>query len=376
MPRYHIDDNKEVVKCRSWLRSCKFKDYETESSAKQALVLQNAEEEYEAAKKYVRDKFANKDATRSFCTVDFSGMNKKRTLRKYMNELEAEFYSKGESPDFFSCRSQLRQWSASGNSSSQKVFVSRTPVPDYDEAVITSKWSLRVQPAGGWKPNNDIVYELDLHNNFENEMVRAERIIRETVIANINNKSSQLPMNEIDDEAKFMVDQLGLAYSTIEELDTERGSFVSWHTAEGYGNFADTGVMDLRVNVNYQTSSFTSRIFHDFIHTNKYYEAIFPSPIDIRVFDNELGKCDNSWGIRCTKGLWRMYAQIGDQSYVEDVKNPQHAYETMKDFIKHNMATNDDETVEEKAVFVRDLVSGVSDSIESFVKWKEENPLY
>ena len=167
-----------------------------------------------------------------------------------------------------------------------------------------------------------------------------------------------------------------MAYSTIEELDTERGSFVSWNTAEGYGNFAKTDITNLQVNVNYQTSSFTSRIFHDFIHTNKYYEAIFPDPIDIRVFDNELGQCDNSWTIRCTKGLWRMFAQIGDQMYVEDVRNPQHAYETMRDFIKHNMRTNDDETVEEKAVFIRDLVSGVSDSIQSFVKWKEENPLY
>lgn len=374
MTRYHINDDKEVVQCRSWLRSCKFKDYETESDAKEALLLQNTAEEYEAAKSSVREKFSNDNATRSFCMVDFSGMNKKKSLRNYVNELEAEFYSKGKSPDFFHCNSQLRQWNVSGNSSSQKVFVSRIPVADYEEAVITSKWSLRIEPAGVWNRDNHITYELDLHNDFKNEMIRAEHIVRETVIANMN--GSQMPVNEIDKEAKFMVDQLGLAYSTIEELDTERGSFVSWNTAEGYGNFAKTDITNLLVNVNYPISSFNSRIFHDFIHTNPYYEARFPAPIDIRVFDNELGRSDNAWAIRYSNGVWKMFARIGEDKYVEEVQDPQHAYEVMRDFIKNNMLTNDDETVEEKAVYIRDLISGVNASLQSFIKWKEENPLY
>ena len=376
MPRYHIDGNDEVVKCSAWIRSCKFKDYATEKEAKEALLLKKASEEYEADLAYVQKKFSI-DSARSVCLVDFSGMNRKNTLRKYMNKLDQEFYSQGKSPDLFSVRSQVRQSNISTNSSSfQRAEIVRTPIPDYKNAVVKSEWKLNIIPIGMSVVAGDgIVYDLDLHNNFQVEMDRAERILRETVIANMG-KSPRMTMDDIDYEAKFMVDQLGLAYSTIEELDTDRGSFVSWNTAEGYGNFAKTDITNLLVNVNYQTSSFNSRIFHDFIHTNPYYEARFPDPIDVRVFDNELGQCDNSWTIRCTRGLWRMFAQIGDQMYVEDVKNPQLAYETMRDFIKNNMLTNDDETVEEKAVFIRDLVSGVSDSIQSFVKWKEENPLY
>lgn len=376
MARYHIDRNDEVVKCSAWIRSCKLKDYATEKEAKDALLLKKASEEYEADLAYVQKKFSI-DSTRSVCLVDFSGMNKKNTLRKYMNKLDQEFYSQGKSPDLFSVRSQVRQSNISTNSSSfQRAEIVRTPISDYANAVVKSEWKLNIKPIGMSVVAGDgIVYDLDLHNNFQVEMDKAERILRETVIANMG-KSPQMTMDDIDYEAKFMVDQLGLAYSTIEELDTDRGSFVSWNTAEGYGNFAKTDITNLQVNVNYQTSSFTSRIFHDFIHTNKYYEAIFPDPIDIRVFDNELGQCDNSWTIRYSKGVWRMFARIGEDRYVEEVQDPQHAYEVMRDFIKHNMATNDDETVEEKAVYIRDLISGVNTSIQSFIKWKDENPLY
>lgn len=376
MPRYHIDRNDEVVKCSAWIRSCKFKDYATEKEAKDALLIKKASEEYEADLAYVQKKFSI-DSSRSLCLVDFSGMNKKNTLRKYMNELDQEFYSQGKSPDLFSVRSQVRQSNISTNSSSfQRAEIVRTPIADYTNAVVKSEWKLNIKPIGMSVVAGDgIVYDLDLHNNFQVEMDRAESILRETVIANMG-KSPRMTMGDIDYEAKFMVDQLGLAYSTIEELDTDRGSFVSWNTAEGYGNFGTSEIDNLLVNVNYPISSFNSRIFHDFIHTNPYYEARFPAPIDIRVFDNELGRSDNAWAIRYSNGVWKMFARIGEDKYVEEVQDPQYAYEVMRDFIKHNMATNDDETVEEKAVFIRDLVSGVSDSIQSFVKWKEENPLY
>lgn len=369
MTRYHINEKDEIVKCKVRFRKCKFNDFESKKEAHEALFLKKASIKYENDQKYVREKFSMVDPSRSFCTVDFSGLKPKKSVRKYMNELEKEFYSKGKTPDFFFCNSQIIQSNISYNRSHQRVHIRRIPTSDYENAIITSRWRLEVSSSGNF-PTEKVDYELDLHNSFENELLRARSIISETILAN----SEIITVEELEAETDFMIYQLATAYTTIEELDpySHNAVFKTWVNAENYGSFAKSDLNNLTVNVNYQNSSFNPRIFNEFLHGNHYYEAIFPENIDIRVYDDEYGASSNSWTIRLHKGTWKIFVTINEKMHGEEIKNAEHAYTIIKDFVKNYMLTNNDETVEEKSIFVRNLVAGIDDSINLFINKRKQ----
>lgn len=363
--KYHIDVNGDIVECRAKLRGCPRTDYSTIEAASAALFLQKTATDLEAARENVKKVFSNPDTKRMTATTDFSGINPKQTMRDFADKVDNEFYATGKEPEFYSVHSQLKQNNMYYDSSSQKVFIKRIPVPDYDDGVITSKWSLEIEPSSKEYAKKNTKYELDLHNDFDREIVRAEDIIRESVIANSTHYTTS---EDVERQTRFLKNQLIDAYFMVEE--ETQGPQKLWSRIDGYGTFAKSDPAELIVNVDYQHSAFRGKIFERFLNENGHYQALTPE-IDVRVYDNETNQSKNSWGVRYHQGQWYVETRVNNEFNHKPVDSGEEAYSYLNSYIKNYMKTNDDATADKKARYASDLITDIDLAVSSFIKKKE-----
>jgi len=363
--KYHIDVNGDIVECRAKLRGCPRTDYSTVEAASAALFLQKAATDLETARENVKKAFSNPDTKRMVALTDFSGINQKETMRDFADKVDHEFYSTGKEPEFYSLHSQLKQNNMYYNDSSHKIFIKRIPVPDYDDGVITSKWFLETELPNNNYARKTVKHDLDLHNDFEREIVRAEDIIRESVISNstVNTNSE-----DIERQTKFLKRQLIDAYFMVEE-ETE-GPQKLWARTDGYGTFAKSDPTSLIVNADYQHSAFRGKIFEQFLNENGYYQALTPE-IDVRVYDNETNQSRNSWGVRYNQGQWYIETRVNNEFHHQPVNSADEAYGYLNSYIKNYMRTNDDKTAHKKASYASDLITDIDLAVTNFIKKKE-----
>lgn len=359
--KYHINANGEVAECKAFLTTCPFKDYSTQEAAHSALFLQKAANDLDTARENVRKIFNTSKPVLSI--ADLSGIDKTRTARDYADKLDRNFFAEGKEPELYSIYSQLKQDNFFYDKTKQKIYISSIPAPDYDNGEIVNKWFLEVEKANARPNDKKIRYELDLQNDFTREIVRAEDIIRETVIANSNHSTAP---EIINNQTNFLKKQLIEAYYLVEE---EKGNSAElWYQHEGYGTFKNSTRDKLAVNVDYQHSTFRGKIFDNFLNTNKDYDAVAPDEVDIRVYDNETGESTNSWGVRLNKGQWYIEARVEGKISHQPVNNADEMYGYLKRYIQNYMKTNDEETASKKAVYASDLMTDINLSLEKFTK--------
>lgn len=363
--KYHIDVNGEVVECRAFLRDCPRTDYSTIEAAVSANNFQKAATELENARKNVQEAFKNRDKLSSYTDTDFSGTDKRKTMRKYIDKIEQNYYSSGIEPELFTVSSQLKQDNISYTNAHEKVSIVRLPVPDYDNGTISSVWKLSIEPSKNSYNQEPVEYELDLHNDFQREMTRAEDILRETVIANSNMSTSR---ESIEEQTNFLTKQVADAYTLIEE--EAQGPSQVWTNAEGYGTFANSDPMNIVVNADYEHTGFRGKTFERFINNNKYYDAMMPS-IKLRVYDNETGNSKNAWGVRLYEGKWFIETRTNGSFYHHPVKSAEEAYAYVYEYVETYMKTNDENTAEKKANYASDLITDIDIAISNFIKKKK-----
>lgn len=207
-------------------------------------------------------------------------------------------------------------------------------------------------------------YELDLHNNFESAMVKAEDIIRENVIANGNYR---VDADTVKDQTQYLSTQLRKAYFAAEEEASDISKV--WGTHEGYGTFGKSDPQTIHVNEEYEHSAFRGRMFEKFLNSNPYYKTLTPET-NIRVYDNESGSSENGWSVRYINGQWNVEVLSNGKRYRNAINSAEQGYDFIYRYVQKEMKTNDEETARRKATYVSDLITDINLAMSNFVKKK------
>lgn len=361
--KYHIDANGKVVPCQAFLRKCPRVDYNSQEAAYSAMYLQEEGRKLEEARAQVEKVMRDPNAHSAFIAADFTGDGHGKNTRKFAQKIDEEFFAKGEYPEKVYAVVPLNRKYINNKKNPLPLSLHRIPVADYDEGVITGRWTLETENKD--RKIDPIV--LDLENDFENEKDRAERYIRDVIMRTAPRDSDPKFINY---ETNYMINQLEDAFAQIEEEAS--GPYRMWEKNPSIGSFAHSDMFNINVDVDYNTTLFRGRTFDRFLNDeNGYYTSVAPQ-LDIQVYDNENGKSDTSWRLVRYEGEW--FLQTVDES---GVPNPQKlidaedGYNKTAAFVRNHMNNNSYEIAEEKAKYVADLITEVEMAIDKNTRIKE-----
>lgn len=362
--KYHINANGKVVPCQAFLRKCPRVDYNSQEAAYSAMYLQEEGRKLEAARAQVESVMNDPNAHSAFIAADFTGDGHGKNTRKFAQKIDEDFFAKGEYPEKIYAAVPLNRKYINNKNNPLPLSLHRIPVANYDEGIITGRWTLETDNKN--RKIDPIV--LDLENDYENEKNRAESYIRDVIIRTTPRDSDPKFINY---ETNYMINQLEDAFTQIEEEAS--GAYRLWEKNPDIGSFANSDMFHINVDVDYNTTLFRGRTFDRFLNDEDGpYIAVAPE-LNIQVYDNENGRSDTSWRLVRYEGEW--YLQTVDESgqpNPQKLLDAEDGYNKTAAFVRNHMNDNSLETAEEKAKYVADLITEVETAIVKNTRIREK----
>lgn len=373
---FHINDNGEIELCRSMSR-CNSKLRNSGRPARDHW----AEEEhvrihldniaYLAEIKAKVDNFerikGNMGDPSHFRWV-FSGDNHNDSVRRFREAMDNYVANIGSLPVYLAgnLHYRLPHWRPLHN-----IYfdVSVSPVIDPETGKITRVWTAKVTEEDNtqWDPKrkrkvlHEVTLSFDDPKNFEASILKLKTTYVAALMATGKTEYARLEDVEYENLAETMENRF---WEMFDALESEyRGQQYLWMELLR-GDFKDSDIPKIVVDVNYDRSAFNGNTFREFTLRNHYFNGIIDA--DIRVTDEIVGHPRASWSLYRKDGIWSVVTRTFE-GYTEDNLTPtaenvrSHVYWHVMRHVnidKHEIAMK-------KADYAADLFTAVEEELAS-----------
>lgn len=356
--KYHVNNEGKVERCRAFIRPCPFQDYRTEETARAAMYIREEKDRIEGIKNDLNNLLAQPKTSEHYIdlrlTTDSPTSMFPSSPLAFAEKIEN---LKKEKKDSSIITVNARVDDTAFNPSKVKITMTRFPRADYDAGRIGSTWKATIQT-----PRERKEIPLDFENDYAGSIKKLRPIIHETVLVYLEDSTYSEDYNEVTDR---IINKMGTMYAITEEETMgpyEANEMFKENRIKTDGTFAESKDNKILFDKNINETTFRAELLDRYIKSNHNFKYSLPKS-NFRILDTENGKSYSWWGITYNDNDgWGIQSRAGDNDVeYKTFEKPEEIQEYVRNFVKDNMDTNNDQVANARAEYAGNLMRSVNE---------------